>query len=66
MKTWLRIMGVVACLALVPSFADAQKPAAPKGLRGEHSLPSRYPYVVQDVLRFCKPQRPARAKSRFP
>ena len=29
----------------------------PKGLEGEQSLPSRYPYVVQDILKFCKPQK---------
>ncbi len=29
---------------------------APHGLRSERSLPSRYPYVVQDVLRYCQPK----------
>jgi len=57
MKTWLWVVGAVTCLALVPSFVDAQKPAAPKGLKSEQSLPSRYPCVVQDVLNFCKPQK---------
>jgi len=57
MKTWLWVVGAVTCLALSPSFAVSQKPAAPKGLKSEHSLPSRYPYVVQDVLNYCKPQK---------
>ncbi len=30
---------------------------APSGLRREHDLPSRYPYVVKDVLRYCEPQK---------
>jgi len=55
-KTCSGFMGIVICLALVPSFAVAQKPPAPKGLRAEHALPSRYPYVVQDVLKYCKPR----------
>ena len=50
-------IGVASCLMLLPSFAVSQKPAAPKGLKSEQSLPSRYPYVVQDVLNFCKPQK---------
>ncbi|HUT87901.1 MAG TPA: class I SAM-dependent methyltransferase [Thermoguttaceae bacterium] len=57
MKTWLSVIGVVSCLALSPSFAVSEKPAEPKGLKSEHSLPSRYPFVVQDVLNFCKPQK---------
>lgn len=57
MKTWLRLLVVVHCLAMVPSGAVAQEPAAPKGLRDEHSLPSRYPYVVEDALKLCKPQK---------
>jgi len=56
MKTCFGRIPIVICLALVPSFAVAQKPA-PKGLRGEHSLPSRYPYVVEDALKFCKPHK---------
>lgn len=57
MKTCSGFMGIVIGLALVPSFAVARKPAAPKGLRAEHALPSRYPYVVQDVLKHCKPRK---------
>ncbi|MGQ9574792.1 MAG: class I SAM-dependent methyltransferase [Thermoguttaceae bacterium] len=49
---------LAACfLALVSAPLAAQKPSAPRGLKGEQSLPSRYPYVVQDILKFCKPQK---------
>jgi SAM-dependent methyltransferase len=65
MKTWLSAMGAAFCLLLYPSFVVCQKPRAPaargskapKGLKREQSLPSRYPYVVQDVLAFTKPQK---------
>jgi len=33
------------------------RPPAPKGLKGESELPSRYPYVVQDILRYCEPNK---------
>ncbi len=35
----------------------AQEPGTPGGIKGEQSLPSRYPYVAQDALRLCKPQK---------
>jgi len=41
---------------LLSSSAVSQESAAPQELKGERSLPSRYPYVVQDILEFCKPQ----------
>lgn len=31
-------------------------PGAPSGLQKERELPSRYPYNVQDILRYCKPR----------
>lgn len=34
-----------------------QESAAPAGLSREQSLPSRYPYVVEDALRHCKPRK---------
>ena len=37
--------------------SDAKRASAPKGLRGEHKLPDRYPYVVQDILRYCRPRK---------
>lgn len=57
MKTWLSVVGAASCLTLLPSFAICQKSAAPEGIKSEQSLPSRYPYVVQDILKFCKPQK---------
>ncbi len=57
MKTWLWAIRAACCLALLPSFAVSQESAAPKGLKSERSLPSRYPYVVQDLLKFCQPQK---------
>ena len=44
-------------LTCLPAPAIAQKTASPRGLKGEQSLTSRYPYVVQDVLRHCKPAK---------
>ena len=35
----------------------AQEPGAPEGIKSEQSLPSRYPYVVQDMLKYCAPQK---------
>jgi ubiquinone/menaquinone biosynthesis C-methylase UbiE len=57
MKTWFWVMGAACCLTLLPSVAVSQQSAAPDGIKSEHSLPSRYPYVVQDILKFCKPQK---------
>jgi len=57
MKFWLWVMGAVSCLTLFASSAVCQESTAPKGIQSERSLPSRYPYVVQDVLNFCKPRK---------
>ncbi len=40
------------CLTALPAPA-----AAPDDLKGERSLPSRYPYVVRDALKHCKPAK---------
>jgi SAM-dependent methyltransferase len=45
------------CLTSLPVPSAAQKAASPSGLKGEQSLPSRYPYVVQDVLKYCRPNK---------
>jgi len=34
-----------------------QKAGTPSGLSREQSLPSRYPYVVEDALRHCNPSK---------
>jgi len=56
-KTWLRALGAIGWLTVVAAAAMSQESRAPEGLRGEHALPSRYPYVVQDALKFCKPAK---------
>jgi len=50
---WGVLVGTIGLAAL------AAAPPAPSAdeLKGEQSLPSRYPYVVQDVLRLCKPNK---------
>ena len=32
-----------------------QQPKAPTNIRSERKLPDRYPYVVEDVLKYCEP-----------
>lgn len=44
-----------------PAFAhgpeNAKESSAPQGLRGERKLPDRYPHVVRDILKYCRPQK---------
>lgn len=47
----LMILGMLT----LPAPCEAQP--VPKGLQDERALPSRYPYVVQDILRLCQPQK---------
>ncbi len=53
------LVSVAFLLFLIVSHGDAaaQESGAPKGLRSEQALPSRYPHVVQDVLKYCQPQK---------
>jgi SAM-dependent methyltransferase len=54
----LVLSGVLCCCLGSPSApAIARDAPSPDGLAGEQSLPSRYPYVVQDVLRYCRPAK---------
>jgi SAM-dependent methyltransferase len=57
MKNCVWKIGVIICLLFLPLFAFSQESKTPKGLDREQSLPSRYPYVVQDILRWCKPKK---------
>lgn len=50
-------LGSACYLLLLPVAAGAQPAAAPAGIKGEQSLPSRYEYVVQDILKFCQPAK---------
>jgi SAM-dependent methyltransferase len=34
----------------------SQDSSAPSGIHREHELPSRYPFVVQDALKYCHPE----------
>ncbi len=55
-SAWL-IFPILGCLAVPPAPAAAQDSEAPQGLARERSLPSRYPFVVQDALKYCKPDK---------
>ena len=54
---------VILFLVGIVGFAPTQPPlhgqhsAAPGGLKREHKLPDRYPYVVKDVLKYCQPKK---------
>jgi len=42
---------------MVASPTLASPPEAPTNIRSEQTLPDRYPYVVKDMLAFCKPEK---------
>ncbi len=56
MKTYSMVVAALGAVALV-SGSLAQEPGTPDGIQSEQSLASRYPYVVQDALRLCKPAK---------
>jgi SAM-dependent methyltransferase len=45
----------IAALVASPGESPAQPSTVPEDIKSEQSLPSRYPYVVEDALGFCKP-----------
>jgi SAM-dependent methyltransferase len=49
-------LGIALGLAL-QVIASGQEIGSPEGIRTEQSLPSRYPYVVDDALKFCNPEK---------
>lgn len=56
----MRIPTVVVVLAasfVIHVPVQAHEPDAPTGLRDEQNLPSRYPYVVEDLLKYCQPKK---------
>ncbi|MFZ5832181.1 MAG: class I SAM-dependent methyltransferase [Planctomycetota bacterium] len=52
----LLILVVLSGFMLAPRPALAQS-EAPSDIRSEQSLADRYPYVVKDVLKYCKPDK---------
>ena len=56
MKILAALIGIVTLLA-GHSGGLAQQLTAPKDIKSEQSLPSRYPYVIQDALEYCTPTK---------
>jgi hypothetical protein len=52
-----RILLWAAAVLVATAAAFAQEPGTPKGLESERNLPSRHPYVVQDMLKYCQPTK---------
>ncbi len=48
--------GILGCMALQGS-GIGQEIGSPEGIKTEQSPPSRYTYVVEDMLRFCEPHK---------
>jgi SAM-dependent methyltransferase len=44
-------------LAATVSAAFVHGSEPPRGLKSEHNLPDRYPFVVKDILRYCQPKK---------
>jgi SAM-dependent methyltransferase len=57
MKPRLSAPVLAVGLLLFPAIVVAQDSAAPEGIKSEQALPSRYQYVVQDMLKFCQPRK---------
>ena len=57
MDHWITRVAVAACLTLLPAFALPAEFGSPEGIKGEDALPNRHTYVVQDILKFCKPKK---------
>lgn len=50
-------IGLLGWLGFCSLLFGAEEIGSPKGIASEQSLPSRYPYVVQDMLKFCQPDK---------
>jgi ubiquinone/menaquinone biosynthesis C-methylase UbiE len=48
-------LGSAILCSYVPASAFGQKGGAPKNISSERKLPSRYPFVVKDALKYCDP-----------
>ena len=49
-------IGIAVTVALQGS-GDGQEIGSPEGIKSEQSLPSRYGYVVEDMLKYCRPTK---------
>lgn len=50
------VFATVFCCQLACLSGKVLAEAPPQGIRREGALPSRYPHVVQDALKFCEPK----------
>ena len=51
-------VGLAAVVLLsVTTIGNAQEIGSPAGIKSEQSLSSRYAYVVEDMIKFCRPQK---------
>lgn len=58
MRIWtVFTLVVVSSFVVLQPPLFAQKSAAPRNIKSEQSLPDRYPYVVEDILTFCMPEK---------
>ncbi len=55
-RSLVLLIGTLFCQVSALPLA-AQEATTPGGLKTEESLPDRYPYVVEDVLRHAKPEK---------
>jgi len=53
----LSICLVMIAVVTWPRWAYGGETAALSGIRAEAKLPSRYPYVVDDLLKYCQPKK---------
>ena len=52
------VVGLALLVGIVlPISGYGQEVGSPAGIKSEQSLPSRYPYVVADMLKFCQPAK---------
>jgi len=53
----LAIFAAIVTAVALPTWAYGGEGIAPAGIRGEGKLPSRYPYVVEDLLKYAHPKK---------
>jgi len=56
MRAILIVAGIVALTAAKPQLL-AESSKASKEINSKRPLPDRYPYVVKDILQYCKPKK---------